>query len=292
MVLAYALTSGITAGALYALIAVGLVLCYRTTTHMNFSHGELFMLGGFLAYTFHVILGLNYPLSLALAVAGSFAIGLVTDRAVYRPLISAPPMAMVMATVGFSFLLKGIGRHFWGGQGEVVSFPSPIDPAPVQVLGVPIFPQQLLVIGGTVVCMIALVLFFRFTRAGKSMQAIAENAQAAYLVGMRVKRVYALTWGTGAALAGIAAVMMAPLTLLTPDVGFVLLLKAFAAAILGGLGSMVGAVVGGILVGIFEALAGTYIHSSFQDVSAFVVIMVMLVVRPTGLFGSAGTRKV
>jgi len=292
MVLAYALTSGITAGALYALIAVGLVLCYRTTTHMNFSHGELFMLGGFLAYTFHVILGLNYPLSLALAVAGSFAIGLVTDRAVYRPLISAPPMAMVMATVGFSFLLKGIGRHFWGGQGEVVSFPSPIDPAPVQVLGVPIFPQQLLVIGGTIVCMIALVLFFRFTRAGKSMQAIAENAQAAYLVGMRVKRVYALTWGTGAALAGIAAVMMAPLTLLTPDVGFVLLLKAFAAAILGGLGSMVGAVVGGFLVGIFEALAGTYIHSSFQDVSAFVVIMVMLVVRPTGLFGSAGTRKV
>lgn len=292
MVLAYALTSGITAGALYALVAVGLVLCYRTTTHMNFSHGELFMMGGFLAYTFHVILDLNYPLALVLAVAGSFLIGLLTDRAVYRPLISAPPMAMVMATVGFSFLLKGIGRHFWGGQGEVVSFPSPIDPAPVQVFGIPIFPQQLLVIVGTLVCMVGLVLFFRFTRAGKSMQAIAENAQAAYLVGMRVKRVYALTWGTGAALAGIAAVMMAPLTLLTPDVGFVLLLKAFAAAILGGLGSMVGAVIGGLLVGILEALAGTYIHSSVQDVSAFVVIMVMLVVRPTGLFGSTGVRRV
>lgn len=292
MVLAYALTSGITSGALYALVAVGLVLCYRTTTHMNFSHGELFMLGGFLAYTFHVILGFHYGLSLFLAVAASFCIGLLTDRMVYRPLISAPPMAMVMATVGFSFLLKGIGRHFWGGQGEVVSFPSPIEAEPVSVFGMPVFPQQLLIIAGTAVCMLILVLFFRYTRAGKSMQAVAENAQAAYLVGMRVKRVYALTWGTGAALAGVAAVMMAPLTLLTPDVGFVLLLKAFAAAILGGLGGMTGAVIGGLLVGIFEALAGTYIHSSVQEVSAFVVIMLVLVLRPNGLFGAVGARRV
>ncbi len=292
MVFAYALTSGLTAGALYALVAVGLVLCYRTTTHMNFSHGELFMLGGFLAYTFHVMFGLNYYLSLALAVSGSFLLGIITDRAVYRPLISAPPMAMVMATVGFSFLLKGIGRHFWGGQGEVVSFPSPFDAAPVTLWGIPVFPQQLLVIAGMIVCMIMLVLFFRYTRAGKSMQAIAENAQAAYLVGMRVKRVYALTWGTSAALAGVAAVMMAPLTLLNADVGFVLLLKAFAAAILGGLGSMPGAVIGGLLVGVFEAMAGTYIHSSVQEVSAFVVIMLVLVIRPSGLFGATGLRRV
>ncbi|MDX5360743.1 MAG: branched-chain amino acid ABC transporter permease [Alphaproteobacteria bacterium] len=292
MVLAYALSSGLTTGALYALVAVGLVLCYRTTGHMNFSHGELFMIGGFLAYTFHVMLGAPYIPSLLLAVLGTFVLGLVTDRTVYRPLIHAQPLAMVMATVGFSFLLKGIGRHFWGGQGEVVTFPSPVSPAPVWVLGTPVFPQQLLVIAGVAVCMVLLIAFFQFTRAGKSMQATAENPHAAYLVGMRVERIYALTWGTSAALAGVAAVLMAPLTLLTPDVGFILLLKAFAATILGGLGSMAGAIVGGLILGVLEALAGTYIHSSVQEVSAFVIIMVVLVVRPSGLFGARGLRRV
>jgi len=292
LVLAYALSSGVTTGALYALVALGLVLCYRTTGHINFSHGELFMVGGFLAFTFHVLWGLPYIVSLLLAVAGSFALGLVTDRAVYRPLINAPPLTMVMATVGFSFLLKGIGRFLWGGQGEVVPFPSPVSPAPVFIFEIPVFPQQLLVIGSAVVCMLLLGAFFHFTRAGKSMQATAENPHAAYLVGIRVERTYALTWGAGAALAGIAAVFMAPLTLLTPDVGFVLLLKAFAATILGGLGSLVGAIVGGLLLGVFEALAGTYIGSSVQDVSAFVIIMIVLVVRPSGLFGARGMRRV
>jgi branched-chain amino acid transport system permease protein len=292
MLFAYLLSSGITAGALYALVAVGLVLCYRTTGHINFAHGELFMMGGFFAFTLHVLLGWPYLPSLLAAVLGAFLLGVLTDRAVYRPLIKAPPLAMVLATVGFSFLLKGIGRYFWGGQGEVVPFPPLASPAPVYIGSIPVFPQQLVVLGGALVCMALLTLFFRATRAGKTMQATAEDVRAAYLVGIKVQQVYTLTWGTGAALAAVAAVLMAPLTLLTPDIGFNLLLKAFAATILGGLGSMPGAIVGGFLVGIMEALAGGYVSSAFQDVSPFAIIMIVLVIRPTGLFGERGARDV
>ena len=292
MLFAYMLSSGLTTGALYALVAVGLVLCYRTTGHINFAHGELFMLGGFFAFTLHVMLGWPYLPSLLVAVVATFALGVLSDRAVYRPLIKAPPLTMVLATVGFSFLLKGIGRYFWGGQGEVVPFPPLASPAPIYLGGIPMFPQQLVVLGGAVFCMALLTVFFRATRAGKTMQATSEDVRAAYLVGIRVERVYMLTWGTGAALAAVAAVLMAPLTLLTPDIGFNLLLKAFAATILGGLGSMPGAIVGGFLVGVIEALAGGYVSSAFQDVSAFVIIMLVLVLRPTGLFGERGAREV
>ena len=292
MLFAYVLSSGLTSGALYALMAVGLVLCYRTTGHINFAHSELFMMGGFFAFTLHVMWELPYLPSLVGAVFFAFLLGVLTDRTVYRPLIKAPPLSMVLSTVGFSFLLKGIGRYFWGGQGEFVPFPPLVSPAPVMVAGVPMFPQQLVVLGGALLCMVVLTLFFRYTRAGKTMQATAEEPRAAYLVGIRVEWVYTMTWGFSAGLAGFAAVLMAPLTQITPDVGFILLLKAFAATILGGLGSMPGAIVGGFLVGIMESLSGGYISAAFQDVSAFVIIMVVLVLRPSGLFGVRGVREV
>jgi branched-chain amino acid transport system permease protein len=139
--------------------------------------------------------------------------------------------------------------------------------------------------------MIVFGLFFRFSTAGKMMEATAQNQMAAYLVGIRVKDVYTLTWGASAALAGAAAVLMAPLTLLTPDIGLNLLLKAFAATILGGLGSMTGAVVGGLLVGVSESLAGGYIDTALQEVSSFIVIIAVLIIRPTGLFGGRKMRR-
>lgn len=292
VLLAYLLASGITSGALYALVAVGLVICYRTTGHINFSQGELFMIGGFLAFTFHVLFDLPYVLSLVLAVISGGLLGLITDRVVYRSLIKAPPIAMVVATIAFSFILKGIGRYFWGGQGDIVPFPPIADPSPVMVLDIPVFPQQLVVLLCAVASMAVLTLFFRATRSGKVMQATAESPRAAFLVGIRVERVYSLTWAVSAAMAALAAVFMAPLTQLTPDIGLNLLLKAFAATILGGLGNMPGAIAGGFLVGIGENLAAGYIDSSAQDAAAFVTIMIVLVVRPTGLFGVRGVREV
>jgi|TARA_B100000749_G_scaffold195395_1_gene151817 branched-chain amino acid transport system permease protein len=290
--LAYLLMSGIATGALYAMVAIGLVLVYRSTGHINFSHGELFMFGGFIAYTFFVILGVPYFLSLILAVIGGFVLGILSDRAVYRPLIKAPPLTMVLATVGFSFFLKGIARYFWGSMegGDYVAFPAAMDPSPIPIGSIMVFPQQLLILAGAIVFVVGFTIFFRMTRAGKMMQATSENPTAAYLSGIRVERVYTLTWGAGSAIAAAAAVLMAPMTLLSPDVGFQLLLKAFAATVLGGLGSMPGAIVGGLLVGILESLGGGYVHSGVQDVSAFIVIIVVLVVRPAGLFGVRNIR--
>ena len=155
-----------------------------------------------------------------------------------------------------------------------------------------IVPQQLVVLGGALACMAAFAAFFNLTRAGKTLQATAENPKAARLVGIRVERVYAFTWGVGAAAAGAAAALMAPLTLIYPDVGAVLLVKAFAAAVLGGLGSLPGAVLGGFTIGIVENLAGGYLHTSLQEVSAFVVIMLVLIAHPSGLLGAAPVRRV
>lgn len=289
--LPYLLVSGITTGMLYALVAVGLVLVFRSTGHINFAHGELFMVGGFLAYTAHVMLGWPYPLALVVAVAGGFVLGMVIDRIIFRPLIAAPGLSIILATVGLSFMLKGASRYFWGGQGDYVSFPPVVPSAPFSILGVMVIPQQILVSVGALVCMVVLTVFFRATTVGKAMKATAENQRAAYLVGIRVERVYLYTWACGGALAAIAGCLMAPLTLLSPDIGFPLLLKAFAATVLGGLGSMTGAIAGGLAVGIIESLAGGYIASSVQDVSAFVVIMVVLVLRPYGIFGEHAPRE-
>lgn len=289
--LPYLLTSGLTTGALYAMVAIGLVLVYRSTGHINFSHGELFMMGGFFAYSLIVYAGLPYVVALVVAVALTFLLGIVSDRVVYRPLMRAPGLTMVLATVGFSYLLKGIGRYFWGGKGEYLSIPAIVDPAPLFIWGMPILPQQLVVLGAAILFMLAFAIFFRRTRAGKVMQATSENSTACYLVGIKVEQVYTWTWGVGAAVAGAAAVLMAPLTLLSPDIGTNLLIKAFAATILGGLGSMPGAVVGGFLVGLIESLASGYIDTSLQEIAAFVVIMVVLVFMPSGLFGVYGQRR-
>lgn len=289
--LSYLLVSGVSTGMLYALVAVGLVLVFRSTGHINFAHGELFMAGGFFAYTGHVMLGWPYVPSLVVAVIGGFALGALIDRIIYRPLIDAPTLTVVLAMVGLSFMLKGISRWVWGGQGDYVSFPPVVSPVPLSILGLPVLPQQILVSAGVLGCMALLAAFFRGTTAGKAMLATAESQRAAYLVGIRVERVYLYTWAAGAAIAAIAGCLMAPLTLLSPDIGFPLLLKAIAATVLGGLGSIAGAVAGGLAIGIIESLAGGYIASSVQDVSAFVVIMIVLVLRPYGLFGVHAPRE-
>ena len=289
--LPFLLVSGLTSGGLYALIAVGLVVVYRATGHINFAHGELFMMGGFFAYALNVQFGLPYLAALVLAVFFTFLLGIASDFLIFRRLSQAHGTTFVLATVGLSFLLKGIGRHIWGGRGDFLSVPPLVDPTPIFVAGMPVLPQQLVVLAGALVCMAAFMLFFRLTTAGKMMQAVAENVLAAYLVGIRVERVYTWTWGAGAAAAGAAAVLMAPLTLLTPDMGFDLLLKAFAATVLGGLGSVGGAIIGGFCVGLIEALAGGYIDTSLQDISSFIIIMLVLMIRPSGLFGVRGLRR-
>jgi branched-chain amino acid transport system permease protein len=289
----YLMATGISTGALYALVALGIVVIYKSTQIVNFAHGEMFMLGGFFAYTFHVMLEWNYMLSLALSVVLAFAVGVATDRIAFRPLMQRNNLVSVLlAMIGLSFVLKGIARWLWGGKGDYLTFPPLVSPTPLSFGGIMVMSQQLVVLGAACVVMILFGLFFKFTRAGRFMQATADNPKAAKLVGLRTDRVYMYTFGVGAAVAAAAAVLMAPLTLLYPDIGFNLFIKAFAAAVLGGLTSIPGAVVGGFLIGIIEQLAAGYIHTSMQEVAAFIVIMVVLVFIPTGLLGQRRLRKV
>jgi branched-chain amino acid transport system permease protein len=282
----YLLTTGITSGALYALVAVGIVIVYKSTRAVNFAHGDLFMIGGFIAYTFHVMWGIPYVLSLLLAVASGFAIGALTDRIAFRPLMEQSLVSVLLATIGLSFILKGIARAAWGGRGDYLPFPPLVSPAPIRIGDILVLPQQLVVLGGAIAVMVLFAVFFKFTRVGKMMQATADNSKAAKLVGIRTSQVYMYTFAIGAAVGAAAAVLMAPLTLLYPDIGFILFIKSFAAAVLGGLASIPGAIVGGILVGVIESMAGGYIDTNLQDVSAYIVIMFALVFMPHGLFGT------
>jgi branched-chain amino acid transport system permease protein len=288
----YLLIGGLTAGSLYALIALGLVLIYKSTTIVNLALGDMLMIGGFLAFTFHVLLGFPYVPSLLLAVACGFVLGAITERLVFRRLMHVTLLSMLLATVGLSFVLKGTGRMIWGGKGDYIPFPPLVKTDPIMIGGMLILPQQFVVLGAAIVIMLIFGVFFETTRVGKWMQATADNMKAARLVGIRIERVYLYAFGVGSALACAAAVLMAPITLLFPDVGFILFFKAFAAAIFGGLTSLRGAVVGGLFIGVVETMAAGYIHTSLQDVAAFIVIMFALIFMPKGIFGLRGMRRI
>jgi branched-chain amino acid transport system permease protein len=293
LVLGYLLTTGLTTGALYALVAMGIVIVFRGTNVVNFAHGEMFMIGGFLAWTCHVALGLSFLISMTLAVGGSFLLGLLTYQIAFRPLIGLNNLnSLLLAMIGISFILKGIARNLWGGRGDYLSFPPLASPTPIDIGGIMIMSQQLIVLAAAITVMVGFWLFFLYTRVGKFMQATADNTKAARLVGLRVERVHMLTFGVGAAIAGAAATLMAPLTLLYPDMGFALFIKGFAAAVLGGLTSIPGAILGGFLLGVTEQLAGNYIATGLQEVAPFVVILLVMCFIPQGLLGAARRRQV
>jgi branched-chain amino acid transport system permease protein len=292
MLLSYALTTGLTSGALYALIAVGLVMVYKATGVINMAHGELFMVSGFVAYAVHVQLGLAYATAAIAAIGCGFGLGVLIYRGAVQPLMRSGLANVLVAAVAVSFILKGLARALWGGQGDYIPFPPMLSPQPMTLGPVMVIPQQLIAAATSLVLMLCLAIFFRASRTGQWMRATADNVKAARLVGIRVERIHLLAFGIGAAIAAAAAVVMAPITLLYPDIGFNLFLKAFAAAVLGGLDSIPGAVLGGVLVGLIEQLAATYLHSKFQEVSSFVVIMFALIFMPNGLLGSRVARNV
>jgi branched-chain amino acid transport system permease protein len=290
--LGYLIVSGITSGALYALVAMGLVIVYKATRVVNLAQGELFMLSGFFAFTCHVQLGLPYLASLVIAVIGAFIVGTITYRIAFRPLMKAGLVSVLLATIALSFIMKGLARNIWGGIGDYIPFPPLITAEPIMVGSILVLPQQLVVLLASIVLMLGFAAFFKLARVGKWMEATADNTKAAMLVGIPVGKLHQLAFALGASAAGAAAVLMAPLTQLYPDVGFNLFIKAFAAAVLGGLQSTLGAVIGGLIVGLIESLAAGYLKSSVQDVAAFIVIMFALLFIPRGIMGGRQMRRV
>lgn len=283
------LISGISQGCVYGLIALGFVLIYKATEMVNFAQGDMMMLGAFTAFTFINILGFPFVWGLLATIAVMAATGVLIERVVLRPMIGEPPFAVLMITIGLGFILRAIAGAIWGNDPKSIT--SPLAGGVLRVDGVAIGYENIAIIAGTVLLCLALFGFFRFTRLGVAMQAASQNQLAAYYCGIPVKRVYSIVWALAAAIAATAGVLVAPITLIDPMMGFVGI-KAFAAAIVGGFGSLQGAMAGGLLIGIVEQFAGLYLPTGFSDTSAYVILLLMLFIRPEGIFATMQRKKV
>lgn len=283
------LISGVSQGCVYGLIALGFVLIYKATEMVNFAQGELMMLGAFVAITYVDVLGMPFLPGVLAAMATMGLIGVLLERLLLRPMIGEPHFAVLMLTIGLGFILRAVAGAIWGSSPRPLGVPYAGQVISVGELVVSI--ESLAIVGGTVVLCAALYGFFRFTRLGIAMQAASQNQLAAYYVGTPVKRIYGLVWALSAVVATVAGVLAAPVTLVDPLMGFIGI-KAFAAAIVGGFGSLPGAIIGGLVVGLAEQFAGLYLPPGMADMSAYVILLAMLILRPQGLIASMQRKKV
>ncbi len=283
------LASGLILGSLYALTALGFVIIFRATGVINFAQGEMMMIGAIFALILYQDYGLGYVPAFVLALVGAWLTGVLLERVAYRPLLNAPVFTVILSTVAVAQMLRSGVRAFRGN--ELSLFPPILSTAPFTLAGITLTPLGVGIVAVSLACLLAFVAFFRFTRIGWAMRATAQNKEAAALVGVSVPQVFSVSWGISAALAAAAGILLAPLIAITPDMGAIGI-KGFIAAIMGGYSSLFGAVVGGFLLGVVENLAGVYISSGFKDVVTFGVLIAVLILRPAGLFGSAGTQRV
>ena len=280
--------SGLAAGSIYASLALALVMIYRATDLVNFAQGEMAMFSTYIAWTL-VNAGLPFWLAFLITLAVSFAGGMIIERVVIRPVENAPVLAAVVVTIGLLLIFNSVAG--WIYSYTVQDFPSPFPDRPV--FGALMTTRDLGVIGVTLLMLVLLFAFFRFTPIGLAMRAAAQNPASARLCGIRVGRMLAIGWGLAAVIGATAGMMVAPVLFLDPNMMGGVLIYAFAGALLGGITSPVGAVVGGLIVGVTENLVGTYlIASQLKLTVAFALIILVLVFRPNGLFGTAVVRRV
>ncbi|MGD0333543.1 MAG: branched-chain amino acid ABC transporter permease [Xanthobacteraceae bacterium] len=280
--------SGLSAGAIYASLALALVMIYRATDLVNFAQGEMAMFSTYIAWTL-VNAGLPFWGAFIITLVVSFLGGMAIERVIIRPVENAPVLAAVVVTIGLALIFNSLAG--WIYSYTVQDFQSPFPDRPV--LGALITTRDLGVIGVTLVMLALLFAFFRFTATGLAMRAAAQNPASARLCGIRVGRMLAIGWGLAAAIGAAAGIMVAPVLFLDPNMMGGVLVYAFAGALLGGITSPVGAVIGGLIVGVTENLVGTYlIASQLKLTVAFALIILVLVFRPNGLFGTAIVRRV
>lgn len=287
--LALLISTGLVTGATYGLIAMGFALIYKATGVVNFAQGELVMLTAYLAFSLANALGLSFLPLVLVTIPLAMAIGLVLERIIIRPMLGEPAFSIVMATIGLAVILRGVVVLVWGS--EPLNFPARLSVAVINVLGVPFYPAQLYLIGALALVTLLAWLFLRFSRLGMAMRAVAANETAALLTGVSVDRIHAVAWMLSAAIAAIAGMLFAINFKLAPDMWFQGL-KSFPAVILGGLDSVIGASLAGLIIGVIENLAQGYFGEGMREIAGFMVIIVVLMVRPFGLFGSADIERV
>lgn len=279
------LINGILMGGIYALISIGLTMIWGVMQIVNFAHGEYLMLGMYATFWLFQLYGIDPYLSLLIVTPLLFLLGVITQRVVVDPILNAPHVAQIFATVGLSIVLQNLALFFWKADYRTVRLADSITNLKFQGLIVS-FPR-LMAFAITLAMVIALFLFLKRTHLGKALRATADNKQAAHLMGINVGRLYYLALGMGTACVGIAGGILMPMYAVFPTVGGYFVLIAFVVVVLGGMGSMTGAFIGGLIIGVVEAFSGFYLAPALKEVVYFLVFILILAFRPSGLLGKA-----
>ena len=286
----YLLVAGITNGSIYALIALGFCLIQNATGLVNFAQGEFVMLGAMIVVWLHN--GLHLPLGLAfpLSIMGVAMVGIALERGPIRHSRNRDILTLVMITIGASISLRGAGMMLWGKSAHIL--PSLGGDSPFIFLNAAILPQSLWIMAFSILVLGSLYFFFHMTLLGKAMRAVSDNQLGAALIGISAKKLTALAFALSGALGALAGILVTPITSMSYDAGLMLGLKGFSAGILGGYGSVPGAVVGGLLLGIIESLGAGLISSAYKDAIAFLLLLAILFIKPAGLFGNIHVKRV
>ena len=274
--------NGIMLGSTYAIVALGLTLVFGILNIPNFAHGHLYMLGAYISFSLITLFGFGYWPALIVSTIGLGLVGVVVERVVYRPLRDQPHINSFISAIGALMILENGVMAIWGPQGQRI--PNPY-PDPIELFGITMTMQRLLLILITLALIALLQLFLKKTTLGSTIEAVAQDREGAMLVGISVNRVSSLTFAISTATAATAATLVAPIFIISPSMGALLGMKAFIICILGGLGSVPGAILGGVILGMMEALGGGYVSAAYKDVYAFGALILILAVKPTGLFG-------
>jgi branched-chain amino acid transport system permease protein len=283
--------SGIAQGCIYGLIALGVVLIYKATETVSFAQGELMMLGAFIGLIVMTSIGFPFWIAFAAAVVAMGAFGIALERLVIRPILGQPAFSIVMLTIGIGYVARGAITMVPALGTETHTLPVPYKDGVWNVGTLVLNVEQMVIIAATVAMSAALYAMFKYSKVGVAMQASSQNQLAAYYMGIPVKRLNGLVWGLAAAVAAVAGLLLAPITFVHANMGFIGL-KAMPAAVVGGFGSLPGALVGGLIIGVVESMSGFYLPEGFKDIAAYVVVLIMLVVKPNGLFGEKLRKKV
>ena len=287
------LIGGIGIGSLYALVALGYSMIYRSMGLVNFAHGQIYMIGTYFGIIWYqgMVLGLQvpYPVAFAIGVLLNAAFGLVLER-IFRPLANLDLMLMLLGTIGLGYVLDNVAVITWGATGFAVK--SPLPNTPIVIGGVALLPQMLLLIGVAAILMVGLNVFLARAKMGKAMRAAAQDRETASAMGIPVNGTNAMVFAIGCGLAAAAGILAAPIVYVNPSMGAAVGLKGFAAFILGGAGSIPGAIVGGLVFGVLEALSAGFISSAYVKGIAFVVMILVLMVKPAGIVGEVTVDKV
>lgn len=281
--------SGLAVGAVYGLVAIGFAVIYKATRVINFAHGEMMMLNAYLAYTVAVHTGVGFWILVPIVIVISVAIGLLVEVLLIRPMIGEPTISIVMMTVGLAIIIRSLVVLIWGAA--PLEFPAQPGDS-VLVLGpIRLYLAQAIAIGFLVVIMMGFAAFYRYTRSGIAMRAAANNETVALLMGIDVRRIYALAWALAAATAGLAGLLISTIYEIGPDMS-AFGLRSFPATILGGLDAVGGSAIGGFIIGVLENLGEGYIGRGMKEIIGFVIILVVLMIRPFGLFGTRDVERV